>query len=186
VPNIGLCIVGIIGIFTAVSTLRKIERQTAATEKNLIMQFRPKVIIRGGFVDGVGQVEQAAMEFVITNIGANIAHVEATTFAARLVDYSYGTCDLFAKSFSLPKMSLEPGEGHPHSFTMDKETTEALRIVDRSHRYGTEEKKTIVFAGTIKYRDDLGVLRRTGIFRKYSAVEQRFVPHTDSDYEYAD
>jgi hypothetical protein len=186
-PNIGLFIVGFIGIGSAISTLKKIERQTAATEKSLILQFRPKVIIRGGHVVDADRLEEATMEFAITNIGASAATVLETELVAKLVNHPTPTFSFFEQSFPISLLKLGPGMGHLHTVTLDKETTAAIQQMDFDHRNKSGEgKKTILFAGTLQYRDELGILRRTGIFREYSAAKRRFVSLSDPDYEYAD
>lgn len=157
------------------------------TEKNMILQFRPKVIIRGGHVIDADRLEEATMEFAITNIGASAATVLETELVAKLVNYPSPTFSLFEQSFPISLLKLEPGMGHLHTFTLDKETTAAIQQMDFDHRNKSDNgKKTILFAGTLRYRDELGILRRTGIFRGYSAAQRRFVSLSDPDYEYAD
>lgn len=158
-----------------------------ATEKNMILQFRPKVIIRGGHVVDADRLEEATMEFAITNIGASAATVLETELVAKLVKYPSPTVSLFEQSFPISQLKLEPGKGHLHTFTLDKETTAAIQQMDFDHRNEAgKSKKTILFAGTLRYRDELGILRRTGIFREYCAAKRRFVSLNDPDYEYAD
>jgi hypothetical protein len=125
---------------------------------------------------------------VITNIGASKARVTQANLVAKVADYSSVTFELFEKSFVIPEMTLEPGCGVLQTLKMDKETTAAIRHEDFRHRNGSAvgATKTILFVGTLKYLDDADVLRKTGIFRKYSPAETRFVPQNDPDYEYAD
>lgn len=58
-------------------------------------------------------------------------------------------------------------------------------IVSRQFE-GDFRPKLVYFVGTVWYKDDLGIERSTGVFRKFDPKERSFLPVKDSDVEYSD
>ena len=51
---------------------------------------------------------------------------------------------------------------------------------------GIRQRRYPTVSGTIIYRDDNEITRRTGFRRAWSVEEERFCPSTDPEYEYQD
>ncbi len=80
--------------------------------------------------------------------------------------------------------TLQPGERENF-----KDTLSTNVVIDaewaKFHR-GEKSNYSIDLLGTIWYRDDLNIPRRTGIRRKHDPKTKRFVAEKDSEDEYDD
>jgi hypothetical protein len=162
---------------------RTIERQTEAIERNLILQFRPKIVARGGMLD------DGKVWLKITNIGGSPARVVTCKIETVLLaegrdmrGYLKGPNDIPAGTI------LSAGENKALTKQIDPDLLATISDIDKICREipGSISTRQIYCAGKIEYADDLGITRTTGIYRRYKAGNGRFYPSDESDLEYAD
>jgi hypothetical protein len=182
-PNVGLCIVGVIGIVTAVCTLRRIERQTAVGEKQIILQFRPKIVVRGGIVD------KDKMKCFITNTGGTPASITVCKLKIILLGSGQDLSGLMDGGNVIPAgTTFAAGETKILSLAIDPDIVQIIAEIDQIYKDipGGESTRIIQCVGSIQYCDDLGIKRLTGIYRRYRPRGGNFQPSDNSDLEYAD
>jgi hypothetical protein len=154
------------------------------------LQFRPRLTIKGGFVDGTRttdtkEVLGGRVEFVIINTGGTPAQVYKSQFVAKIVDYSVAQFSLFSGSVSIGEFNLRPGEGVTKKISFGLDTLEEIKK-QLGDPASIALRKPVYFVGTLSYRDDLGISRSIGVFRKFDPTQYCFVPIKDSDAEYDD
>jgi hypothetical protein len=200
--NIALLVVGAGGIWVAVSTLKKIERQTAATEKQtvinsrtLIAQFRPRIVVRQMRLD-----PSAVIFYERRNDGkwkiimqlANVGGTDATiTEGTGYFQEYWGNRphrDL-APRWTLDKpILIPPGARSEIEYSLP---TEEFRVFMRTLEFSTAAKnkqppRGPVFHGSIRYVDEMGTSRETGFGRRWDVMDQCFEPLPDPNFEYED
>jgi|GEM_PF-5869239 len=121
------------------------------------------------------------LEFVIVNIGASKAHIVESKLTAKSVE-SKNNANFLISGFTVNKKMFDPGEGDLQTVQLDKTCSDVIRWV----RQQQSSIPSFIFGGFIKYRDDIGVLRSTGIFRKYDSKKDSFIAVDDPNCEYAD
>jgi hypothetical protein len=163
-PNIALFFVGTAGIFVACLTLSDIRRQSTAMEKSLILQFRPKIIVRSVHIS---DSDPTKLELAFVNIGGTQASIVQSKFVAKPLSNA-PDFRLFDGSVSLGKFSLAPGMGEIKSIPL----------------LGEKEQSTC--AGFLWYADDLGIKRSLGIQRTWNPALLQYRPVPNSDAEYSD
>jgi hypothetical protein len=168
-----------------------IQTQAELMQKTLVLQFRPRVVIRGGFVEGTRVAETnepngGYVEFVIVNTGGTPAHIFRSEFVAKLVDYDIAPFNLFDGSTSLGEFSLQTGAGRTARIQISLDVVKEIQEQVRRQFEVGFSPKLVSFSGTLWYRDDLGIERSLGVFRRFDPKERAFVPVKDSYAEYSD
>ena len=168
-----------------------IQSQAELMQKTLVLQFRPRVVIRGGFVEGIRLADTkealgGQVEFVVVNSGGTPARIFKSQLVAKVVDYDIAQFSLFDGATSLGEFSLQPGEGRSAHIPIDLELVKNIREIVSRQFEGDFRPKLVYFVGTVWYKDDLGIERSTGVFRKFDPKERSFLPVKDSDVEYSD
>lgn len=148
-------------VWQSIETRRSVENSRRA----IILQFRPKVIIRRVHLTNTNPVQ---VELLIQNIGGTIAHIYDSEFVAKINDYRKPGFALFESAKSFGDFDLEAGATRMEAVPMD----------------GPAEK--VMPIGLLWYRDDLGIKRSTGIHRQWNAEWLMLSPIKDSDAEYSD
>jgi hypothetical protein len=178
-PNLLLFLVGAAGVWVAVSTLKTIKRQTKATEdsvelaeKVMLLQFRPRVSLRGGFISGLGgtiaSTEKRTFQFVVVNEGGSNARIYKSGLVIEFQDPESPNANILANAASIGEFTLKPGEGKPLSLPISD--TVAARLEMEFAAYKANPKAFIsfvFFVGNIWYKDDLQIVRSTGVCRKF-------------------
>jgi len=181
-PNIALVVVAIGGIIVAVFTLIAIDRQAKIADKTLVLQFRPKLIVRGG---EVYDPDTLRIEFTVVNVGGSPAHIDRGEAEAQIVDSRQVSILEHAESIGM--FSLQPGEGATRSVSLRENVAAAIGWLN-AHPEGVmgAASPLVYFVGLIRYADDIGISRSMGFMRKYDPPRQKFVAVDDPDYEYTD
>jgi hypothetical protein len=143
-----------------VETKRSVENARRA----LILQYRPRIVIRRVQLSA----ESDNVELFIQNTGGSNAQITKAQFLAAIVDYRLPGFKLSDSTGSLAQFTLEPGEGQIKTIPL----------------HGKVDEVTCI--GTLWYRDDLGIVRTTGIHRKWNARWLVFIPIAGSDADYSD
>jgi hypothetical protein len=197
-----LAAVGIGGIYVAIVTLGKIERQTKATEDAvkisqaaLVSTFRPKLIIRSLriYPDAatVDDVKRCRVGYDLVNIGGTVAHVVQREVC---VHYNKGwggedVGNVSNAEESEKGFSLKPGEFREEFVELGTEVAQRLGHLEVRLAQGVNNPVMvgeIFHTGRVEYRDDTGATRRTAFHRSYNQETKRFSVVADSDYEYSD
>jgi hypothetical protein len=199
-PNIILCVVGLIGIPVAIRTLIMLQRQTGAmqdtldvSKRTLLLQFRPNLIVRDLRVMGLLQnpkypeTKEALLD--IENIGGSDAHITDSAIVVKLYDYTTAMYGLMDGAISLGKMTLAPGQNHVKSIPTDDELEKAM-VAEIAHGEDPERserksyKSVILCSGNINYVDDLNITRTLRLSRRFNPVTFEFAPINDNDSAY--
>lgn len=180
------------GIRTASESLKQIERQNATSEKALILQFRPKLVLRG-MQASVKDADDGTLLFGYVNTGSSPArivdgHLKLSKTAGGA---SGATEELFhhdvvwAKEKSAKQWPrYNPGSSAETIVQLSKPAANAIWAADQAPKEAIQG--LIVLSGRITYIDEVGTARHTGIFRRYDSRSSRFLVIEDSDLEYAD
>lgn len=209
--NYLLAIIGIGGIVVALRTLRKLERQTKATEDAadaargaLITTQRPKLhvkrisLIPGKLIDVNGTLTiqddtRWRIACVIANLGGSRARIVGSNLTINRL--GVGTLkDLlpslpaYGADYSFEEFSIESGERQEKTVVLTQQPdTSQFRILREmfSSRQNTSTSPLICF-GFFHYRDESGVERRTGFGAQYDPEDMSFARLDSSEYEYCD
>lgn len=152
--------------------------QSELSRKTLIQQYRPKLIVRG-CVPLKGK-----LSLVIVNTGGTPAYLTELLFSLKVLD---GTPPVAGFASQLPaEVRFAPGEMLSHFIEFEPEIMRAIQAKDKALTLGAVEDSILCIA-LLRYRDDLGINRVTGISRAYDARFAKFVPvQWSAEDEYAD
>jgi hypothetical protein len=184
--------------FMALGTLRAINKQAGLmenqgdlTEKTIVLQFRPRIVVRTGevrtsMVAEFGERASGKVGFTIVNTGGSNAKIIGCEAEASVFEDAYVA--ILKNPETLTPFELKAGESRPFTASLNEDVNEAIREADLRHA-GTlmgGSKKYIYFVGVVWYVDDIGIQRRTGFSRRYDAGRKQFVVVEDPDREYND
>ena len=198
-----LVLVGIGGIVVAVVTLRKLKRQTMATEAavkiaqvTLVSTFRPKLIVRClGIYRNTALVDDGKpcrFGYDLVNIGGTVAHI---TQREACIHYNRGRLEEnhignVSNTVNVKdEFSLRPGEFREEFVELGTEVTQRLGHLETRLAQGVDNPVLvgeIYLSGRIEYRDDTGAVRRLAFHRSYNQATGRFSVVADPEYEYSD
>ena len=214
--NVALAGIGIIGVVIGIGTLLFLRRQTAHIKrqadqmeaqlqemkkvselenKTLILQYRPKVIVRNAtakaFSKEIGggvfsEPVRCVVAFQIVNIGGSPAHiVDGDIYLLSALSSGIEEEVEFKESthVGIGQRTLQPGERETIEFGLDTRIPNDARWVEF---YKGASSHSIFLLGTIWYRDDLEIPRQTGLHRSYDPKTKTFVPRRDSEEDYSD
>jgi hypothetical protein len=214
--NAALAGIGIIGVGIGIGTLLFLRRQTAHIKrqadqmeaqlqemkkvselenKTLILQYRPKVIVRNAtakaFSKEIGggvfsEPVRCVVAFQIVNIGGSPAHIvdgDIYLLSARASGLEEEIEFKESTHVGIGQRTLQPGEREAIEFGLDTRIPNDARWVEF---YKGASSHSIFLLGTIWYRDDLEIPRQTGLHRSYDPKTKTFVPRRDSEEEYSD
>jgi hypothetical protein len=170
------------------------EAQAKLTERTIVLQFRPKVVVRVGQVKASNVaplMEQATgtLEITLVNTGQTNAKVLQAQFEAIAVDFgaSIGNTRIFddSKNFTF---DLVAGAFENFTIQLSGRVNDAIRWADDrlAGKVLGDATKGIYLVGFVVYMDDIGIKRQTGCFRNYSPPNKSFVPSENSDREFVD
>jgi hypothetical protein len=178
----------------AVIMVHQVEEMRKVSEienKTLVLQFRPRVIVRNAKATGLGIEPDIAgvckLEFLLVNIGGSTAHVmEGCIYFLSVIasdiehiQFKDGTEWRFGQG------SLQPGQ----RYTLKNESMETGTVNDAEwmlYYSGKSSSRYIILMGTVWYRDEIGIIRQTGLHRVFDVKTGRFEPKKDSEEEYSD
>jgi hypothetical protein len=202
--NWALVAVGFGGIVAAVITLRTINRQTAIAEKTLVLQFRPRVIVRRvilhrGTAIGIASIEDGKfktlpdpdpwrVDFDFSNTGGSPAHIIGARFAVQVFDDGMLPATLgFPKDvLKMRSFTLIPGQEEQCSIDIGRELTEILRMFGAVGNPYPQKAAHIYFFGHAQYVDDAKITRNLSVCRHFDVATGKFQTLKDPDYEYSD
>jgi hypothetical protein len=174
--------------------LTEMQKSREIENKTLILQYRPKLIVRSAkalqFSFDLGKPWECEFEFTVVNTGGAPAYIGAGTKIVLMscIAHDIGSIDLKEGDTFWPKepISLQPGE---EMIVHESLPTGAIFDLDwENFRRGIEGeiRRYIFLFSRIYYTDDLKIPRSTGVNRRYDAKTKTFIPKKDEEEEYAD
>jgi hypothetical protein len=173
--------------------LSEMQKSREIENKTLILQYRPKIIIRNvkalQFSFELGKPGECEIRFTMVNTGGSPAHVAAGGFIQVLsvIVNSVGKVEIKEGDRTMiSELTLQPGQQVTVQETMPTGTIGDTDWTLLSEGIEVGIPKYIYFVGTIYYLDDLNIPRATGIHRKYDPKTSNFDPQKESESEYTD
>ena len=166
--------VGAIGLILAILILNKLKRQTEVLEQTVVLQHRPRLQIRRVVLD----LELKEIAFTVANAGGTIAFVREGKFLAKRMASEPVALSLFEEAESIEEFYLKPGEEKHCSIAIDEATGLSLEQASGV--------SSLVFAGVLWYRDNLGIERSVGVHRVLDSHGLFFSVVAGTDAEYSD
>ena len=164
-----------------------LRKQKEIARQGHLIVHRPRMIVRAVEIAraraGRDPTDLLYADFIITNIGESAAEIVAIGFMVK------------RRSNALSEILVEEFMRNPIDSWKKFEAGSSVKTnICDTCTYGEfgeiYERRDllnyIVFAGAILYKDELGVMRRTHVWRKLDYVSMQFVPSTNREYEYAD
>ena len=214
-----LVLVGIWAARIAIGTLDQIAEQTragtiaanaakqgadTATEsadtgrKALLLQFRPKLIVRnfaiplraesGNATYYFFRNELVGGQFYVANIGAGAATI--TESLCKVYLQKGGTLPMRrpyeGENGNNPVLGKIKAGGRLTAIFQSDDPLPISQLEIGMMGYDFSPSWTLYIMGWIEYSDDLGFGRRTAFCRQFDPKVNRFVPVTDPDYEHAE
>lgn len=165
------------------------------SERALIAQFRPKVIIRKMRLDPPSFIfydRRNDGEWRILIQLANVGGTKATVLRGigYFQEYRGGSPhDELSRGWFLDgPIVINPGEYETIEYALDAAKFRTyMRILEASTKVkGKQPPREPVFHGAFAYVDESGVQRETGFGRRWDVMEEKFVPLDDPNFEYQD
>jgi hypothetical protein len=189
-PEWWLVVVGFLTFGIVCYQSVKTAESAEVAERSLILQFRPRLLIRSVVVipGDLLTIEKdrrkpTSIEFTVTNIGGSVAHI--TKRVSKL--------EFFENHFLPPippyddkmadnkELKVSPGQHHTFSVSIARSLEYGFVIM------GTDDiVREVYFFGYLRFRDEVGLVRSIGFCRQYDPISKRFNVVNDPDYEYAD
>jgi hypothetical protein len=124
---------------------------------------------------------------VITNAGGTDAHIYKSEFIVKTLGDSITESGLMDGATSIGEFSLTAGQGTTVTIPISVEMVKNIRNeFNLRNEPSSPNRKPVYAIGGLWYRDDLGISRNTGVFRRFDANELIFMPVENSTSEYAD
>lgn len=213
-PNWALVIVGGIAGCLAWRTLKGIRKQADLMEtqaghmagqleemrkareienKTLILQYRPKIIVRNTkvlqFSIDLGKPWECEIRFQIVNTGGSPAHIRPGSYIQLVSALSNGAGKNELKwgdPCQISSVILEPGVGIVVEECLPTGVLFDLQWENFNQGWDTQPRRYIYFTGVLYYTDNLDIPRSTGIHRRLEPKSGEFAPNKESDQEYSD
>jgi hypothetical protein len=194
-PTWALVVVGIVGTFLALRTLRAIKRQAELTRASLILTQRPRIIIRNIALDDPRLLVE------VPRHGTDSVTISGTFYVSNIggtpgtITENHSEILVFERPAALPmkrpyegktggRVSITLTSGQSAPITFPAEGRELTRLERISIEHGT---MTLHIIGWVAYADDMGNERRTAFCRRWDYILQRFIAiNDDPDYEHAE
>jgi hypothetical protein len=172
--------------------LAEMKQSRAIETKTLLLQYRPKIIVRDARasdfnVAELGNPAQGKVQLTLVNTGGTPANILGGWIALWSAQSSVSV-PLEIKQgeeAQFSALTLQPGERETLERELDTGTTNDIQWANFHQAIKTDPLKYIYLVGKLVYRDDLGIPRQTGIHRVYDPKTKTFTPG-NSDGEYAD
>jgi hypothetical protein len=176
-----------------VRSLRAMRQQGERENKTLILQYRPKIMVRNAkalqFSFELGKPWECEVRFQVVNTGGSPAHVMAGSHIqlAAAVGHDIGKIEIkWGEELQISSVTLGPGQ----AMTVDEclPTGAQFDIQWENFNQGleTQPHRYLYLAGIIYYEDDLDIQRSTGIYRGFDPKTREFTPKRETEQEYSD
>lgn len=162
--------------------LKHIGRQTAASEKALILQFRPKVVVRvgGAVLEGA---DSGSVDLYIVNVGSNDAEIRE--IACHLLVTEPGHAPVTHK-VEIQGTNLAPGESRLFELKFEKNVANVIYFTNSTLTVKGALGPQLTLMMNILYSDKDGTQRRTGLRRLYEPSTRNFRAREGDDFDFVD
>jgi hypothetical protein len=200
IPNWFLVGVGFWAGLMALRTLRAIDGQLKEMQKvseieskTLILQYRPKIIVRNvkalQFNFDLGKPWECEIRFQIVNTGGSPAHITTGSYIQLVsaLGHDFGKIEMkWGDQCLMSSVTLEPGQGITVEEYLPAGVLFDLQWENFNQGVETQPLRYLYFTGVIDYADDLNIPRSTGIYRGFDPRTRDFIPKKESELEYSD
>jgi hypothetical protein len=206
-PNVGLLLAGIVGIFVANRTLKSIDRQAglmtdqvSLMNKEFICTHPPKLVMRDLQMIPHATHPKVTVRYTISNSGSTQATVVESLIEVQKIDSGTGGPLRNSDGLNTIKndidnvlahpgkaLTIEPGGHLPcrHSSEVscqpDPPLTPSGQIVQKA-----PNSPNFYFRGRVVYKDGNGTRRQMAFWQSYSFSTERFTPLDDPNFVYSD
>jgi len=166
------------------------KRQADLMEKTLILQYRPKVVVRNcvakDFNVEIGEPIKCTLAFQLVNTGGSPASIiEGEMYLLAVSAHDLNDIRFVEGAHGIvQERVLQPGQRENFEDILDFPIIVDAEWVEFSQ--GAKSVHSLYLWGTVWYRDDLSIPRRVGIHRKYNPQKKNFPPDKDNEEEYSD
>jgi hypothetical protein len=175
------------------SQLQEMHKAREIEDKTLILQYRPKVVVRRTTADEFNRTEldkpaTAMVYFTVVNIGGSPAYIkngEVLLIATIASDRSHHTKD--GNRFVVEEFTLQPGQERTFSQSLTAGFKNDLGWENFFCGVRTDPRLRMLHLSIdLTYWDNLDIPRRSHLVRAYEPKRGRFLRGTEPDEEYAD
>jgi hypothetical protein len=175
------------GQLTEMQESRKIENKT------LILQYRPKIIVRNvkalQFSFELGEPGECEIRFILVNTGGSPAYISQGSYVKLMSCIAHDIGNIQFKdgdAFLIQPFTLQPGEQVIIEETLPTGFQNDLQWENFKQGIKTDPLRYLFFGGNIYYSDDLNIPRSTGISRGYHPENKKFTAREGEEEEYTD
>ena len=198
IPDTVLALVGIATFFAVwkqsiatAKSAKATEKSADAAHRGIVLEYRPRIVVRGIELD-LGSIstedEPTKVKYVVANVGGTKATIVGSNATAEHFEGPLPAIPPYTETRNdLGTFTLMAGEYKERALEKDSAEGLLMRVNDIIRKdYGVKPTRHFHFFGFIEYRDELGILRRTGFCRRYDSESQRWLVVDDPEYEYSD
>lgn len=175
-------------------------RSTNAMRRNIALQFRPKLIVRKVELERSAEGNPVRIKYAVANTGgtdARILRIQGSVDYADVPGF-WGNPSkgqrMTPPAYSQQIDSVKPtvliaGEERHLTLELDPTIIEKIKFVEmrmKSNVTNPQLVGLISLLADIQYSDDVGIKRKTGIWRTLDIETSRFTAIEDAEYEYQD
>jgi hypothetical protein len=171
--------------------LKEMEKAREIETKTLILQYRPKIVVRDAkaleFNFKLGEPGEGKIQFTVVNKGGSTAYITGgTIWLCSSIGHNVGNIETkVGQDGLIDTFALQPGEDIRISSSLPTGTENDLKWANFHAGLKAEPLLFLTILGVVHYKDDLGIPRRTGINRSYDPKTKTFTP-SNSEGEYTD
>jgi hypothetical protein len=164
--------------------------------KTLIASLRPRLTLRSVWLRtgtaiptmGIPDAEPWRVEYSIANCGGSQAHIIGASFMVVTFDKNeLPAVPPYTNHVVHKDITLQPGEDRESSVGIEVELVSLFRMMGVKGGYLAHQRTAFIyFLGHVRYKDDLGIVRRLAVLRHFDTASGRFTVVDDPQYEYAD
>jgi hypothetical protein len=172
--------------------LEEMKQSREVESKILILQYRPKILVRGARVSDLNfsdsnEPMRGEVRFTAVNTGGTGALITGGYAKMLCADASGGNFQFLEGGEELiGEFALQPGQETEFRRIMFTGAINSPEWVDGLRDAKPGSGKYLYLTGVIHYRDELEIPRQTSFSRNYDTKERKFVPSRNTDEEYAD
>jgi hypothetical protein len=172
--------------------LEEMKKTREIETKTLTLQYRPRLVVRQAraleFNFELGEPGEGKIQFMVINVGGSPAHVTGGTVALwSSIGHEVGKIEICQGEDGLiQECTLQPGEDIRINATLLTGTVNDIKWANFHATATGLSSKPMLFislVGMIRYVDDLGIPRRTGIHRGYDPKTQNFIRPTGENID---
>jgi len=179
------------GVMTGIG--EAITRQAELMSKTMILQYRPKIIVRNAKVLNssfeFGKPWEFEVTFQVVNAGGTAARVSAQSYIqmASTIGHDVGRIEIkWGEVRYLGAITLQPGQSVTIKDSVLAGVTFNIDWENFNQGIKVSPIHAVHFTGAIFYADDLNIPRSTGMHRGLEPKSREFTANKETEQEYSD